>query len=138
MTSLLDNESVRKYFYDLKSGCGASAERVLDAMQQPIRKGDRMIVISQVGDIIWEMVATGEEVMQALHPQYLRLPDEFQKQGCQLPEYGMSCPSCGKVFTHPCPGSFKPIPSPECCRRQAHQGSCKLVFVPGLPSHDVS
>ncbi len=87
MTSLLENELVLKYF-----GCcdetpepekhtlphmgweGAMARRVLRAMQEPIKKGDKIIEWHQLGVI--ETIAMFD--MHEYHPINLRLPQRFQ------------------------------------------------------------
>jgi hypothetical protein len=81
---LLENESVRKYFGDDLSdslpACkrGEMSERVLHAMQDPINKGDRLLVISGFDGSIREEIATG--YCGIIHPYNLRLPARFQEE----------------------------------------------------------
>lgn len=95
MTSILDNELVKKYFGYSASGYERSRAElafiVLAAMQEPIRKGERLLLICQNGDII-EQIATGDERTDTIMFQwnYLRLPDCLQKRecltcGCHIP-----------------------------------------------------
>lgn len=126
--SILDNELVRKYF-------GSFAKPVLDAMQQPIRKGERILVIRSHDGSIMEDVAIRD--CDYMHPFDLRLPDEFQKKECDcLCHKGQYCCECKNTFPKPtyapdckpytcCDnGNFdelhqcqkgKPTPSPEKC-----------------------
>lgn len=123
--NLLDNELVRTYFgcralcteahfvnvgYDEHERC--IAYRILDAMQQPIRKGERYLDIN--GLSCGAGVKEGVSLLDIyyLHAFYLRLPNAFQPQNqkqenpqCQP----MCCAICGGTVVH------KPTPSPEKC-----------------------
>lgn len=86
MTDIPENELVRKYF-DC-NGCdsaqsnkehwrnGHMAERILRAMQEPIKNGDRYLNIYSGG--IEECIWTNTIVIDELHLDQLRLPDRFQ------------------------------------------------------------
>lgn len=83
--TLLENELVRKYFkaeacihVPLSGTCdGCVALRILKAMQQPIQKGNRLLVIG-TDSLIYETDAIKDH--NGIHPFDLRLPDAFQKQ----------------------------------------------------------
>lgn len=87
--NLLGNELVRKYFSSVPCDHGDSTESpacagcmayfVLQAMQQPIKQGERYLRIEMPGgEIPDEIGSTGIPI--ALHPLFLRLPDRFQEQ----------------------------------------------------------
>jgi|HubBroStandDraft_5_1064220.scaffolds.fasta_scaffold149361_2 hypothetical protein len=122
MTDILDNELVRKYF----SGDAGehSAEKVLRAMQEPIRKGE--LYLSAL--VQWDQGCQVQRFDAAItwdgfHPNALRLPDRFQATKECDAEMQTSCPKCHKqhVFIidksqKPYEG-FKPLPAPnEECR----------------------
>lgn len=126
--NLLDNELVRKYFSP-NCGCitsdnknedcmGKFASGVLDAMQQPIRKGERLLCVSGCESeilAVYESVADKrwDDRRSGFHAFWLRLPDAFQKpKGCQHDSYSFMCTNCGKPFEQPI---GKPAPSPEGC-----------------------
>lgn len=124
MTDILDNELARKYF-----GCRAvctqehfinvgysehgrcMSARILDAMQQPILKGERYLKITILGDIL-ENIA---EYDLSPYANYLRLPDAFQKQDSREPDY--LCDVCHRMASKhiACEIPHKPTPSPEKC-----------------------
>lgn len=121
--TILDNELVRKYFGCVKinknqycdclmGSCRESmALRVNEAMQTPIRKGERYISL----DGIVEMIA--EIDMMESHFYCLRLPDAFQKQEkeCDCEELRKLNCSCW-VGLHPCKIHWcwhKPTPSQD-------------------------
>src|ERR1700680_3587306 len=86
---LLNDPLIRKYFGDIPN-CKPSeypmavAYRVLLAMQEPIRKGERYLYIDSLnGLIVQEKMLKGEVVgIPAFHPFYLRLPAAHQKREC--------------------------------------------------------
>ena len=119
IVTLLDNELILKYFgendsrsQDRRTNWAMSA-RILRAMQEPIKKGERCLIIyidSTIGEYVNDGMADGEK---NIHPQYLRLPDRFQKQ-----ERPTCC--CGESNTihridGPCYQIDKPTPEPEKC-----------------------
>lgn len=119
MTDLLDNELVRKYF-----GCPANdcrehvpcytveqhmAFRVLHAMQQSIKKGERYLNWSDNDGGFYETMAQGDHDAENPHWGVLRLPDRFQKKECCDQYFGGSCPTCHSV--HSC----RPKPEPPKC-----------------------
>lgn len=91
--SILDNKHVQKYFAsgDCTEGNAACclvprcmALRILEAMTQPIQKGERYLQINELG-LAEESVLSLDPVHEksAFHPNFLRLPDRFQaKQEC--------------------------------------------------------
>lgn len=115
--TLLDNELVRKYFYDEKysNPTAIEAVKVITAMQQPIRKGERYLVTYQSENVWEEMTIMGCEELTHFHPMMLRLPDEFQKKECL--NVILTC-SCGKIVPHDSERETKPTPSPEKCECQ--------------------
>lgn len=103
---LLDSPLVRKYFGCDNIGCimlGESIEkfkifhmafRVLEAMEQPIKKGDKLLVIG-TDSLIYETNAIKDH--DGIHPFDLRLPPRFQppaKKGC---DHHFKC-RCGATF----------------------------------------
>lgn len=90
--NILDNELVRKYFAgcdhasdSFNSGCLCRlnyAAKILRAMQQPIREGDRMLRVASTGFV--DDQTAGGLIDDPLHFEYLRLPDRFQKAECQI------------------------------------------------------
>lgn len=97
---LLENELVLKYFgcrvlcseahftnmaYDEHERCIST--RVLQSMQEPIKKGERFINChgpNGNGQTSESVNETGQwyGYQEPWHPYYLRLPDRFQKQEC--------------------------------------------------------
>jgi hypothetical protein len=104
--NVVDNELVRKYF---GAGMGLSitkefklpdvAYNVLMAMQQPIAKGERYLLIDS--EVISEKVADSNSLDHTKHLGALRLPDRFQTKDCP-------CLLCG--YHHPVLGGY---PAPE-------------------------
>lgn len=86
--NILDNELVRRYFW-CNPGCESweshyshMAHRVLLAMQEPIRKGERYLYWSLDYPESWvEQTQTNDD--DSFHPLKLRLPDRFQKRECE-------------------------------------------------------
>lgn len=132
---LLENEKVKEYF-----GCKDCAHKnihecrwemsfwILNAMQQPIRKGDRILIGSnwrKIEESHW----TFDDNSGANGPIMLRLPDKFQRKESD----GMKC-GCGLTWkTHhrfdgPC-YVFENMPQPtdiykDCKRDHLHSGLC--------------
>lgn len=120
--SLLNNELVRKYFVskplETYACCMEYAEHnkpcvavtIIQAMQTPIRKGERYLVTHD--DRNWEESTRTTEWLPSdrpWHPLELRLPDSFQKQ-----EEPYHCPKN-------CPCRFEsPTPLSEKCPPAAH------------------
>lgn len=113
-SSLLDNELMQKYFGaagkdDYERAC-CTAFNILQAMQEPIRKGDRYLFWhkDKVTEMVWEdFMATIEES----HAEHLRLPDAFQNQEKFCCDLHQHVPG---VTEYPCTMK-KPTPSPEKC-----------------------
>lgn len=97
--NLLQDKLVQKYF-GCKSECYVPgfmdyhlseleswhlSVKLLDAMQQPIQKGDRYLCLQIGSDDVYDLVSNFDCVVY--HPHYLRLPDAFQKQDRQAEEY---------------------------------------------------
>ncbi len=76
--SILNNELVKKYFGDDANGEWKMAYNVLRAMEQPIKKGEKILVIQKDGGRIWEYEYPTD--VSVVHPQWLRLPDRFQEK----------------------------------------------------------
>lgn len=82
MTSILENELVRKYFgcnpeLNYPHDCQAlMALRVLTAMQEPIKKGERYLDVLRDLTIDERVAETDWGI--GLHMGYLRLPSQFQ------------------------------------------------------------
>lgn len=102
--NILDHELVRKYFAgcdhasdSFNSGCLCRlnyAAKILRAMQQPIREGDRMLRVASTGFV--DDQTAGGLIDDPLHFEYLRLPDRFQKVGKKE-----HCESCRCVEAMP-------------------------------------
>lgn len=71
--NILDNELVRKYFYE--GDHYLMTDRILEAMQQPIKKGDKYLNLFISGEILEHV---SEYAFPAFHSWALRLPDRFQ------------------------------------------------------------
>lgn len=75
--TILDNELVRKYFSAFGNG-ETMAERVLTAMQEPIKKGDKYL---QLANGEWREMEWGlPKTITGFHGFDLRLPSRFQAQ----------------------------------------------------------
>src|SRR6185436_16728548 len=106
---LLKSELVKKYFgYAVDGGLGCAevyplkadiALRVLEAMEQPIKKGEKYLMVQQqtLDPLnVTEYECIGDNFKgSTFHPIALRLPDRFQEQppakGCE-PEKLLTCP----------------------------------------------
>lgn len=128
--SILDNELVKKYF-----GCKAwggcpddedehIALRVILAMQEPIKKGDKYLDIQPRGvieqGVFSELIWKDMDCKNAWHPHKLRLPSWFKT--CDHDGY-LKCVNCGKSFTT---GHHIQPPPSECCQDKTHQGPCNM------------
>ena len=123
---LLDNPLIRKYFH---VGCNDDpcylahnhdamrASLVLCAMQEPIKKGERILVISSSDGSIREEDAVRD--CDYIHPFDLRLPDRFQKQECFV-SIQRECPQCRKQHVWKIDEESKPTPEPEKCNCTGH------------------
>lgn len=110
--SILDNERVRKYFQCDRGHCPkwhkdqiepdyleCMALRVLQAMEEPIKKGEKYLDLSNadyreknhLGQLP-AMIADGD--LEETHFGFLRLPDRFQPLPEGEKEDGFFCPSC--------------------------------------------
>lgn len=158
--NILDNELVLKYFgcttahyRDMKtmklSPCYCLSIHVLNAMQQPIRKGERILVIES-DDSIRSTSAVRDA--DHIHPFDLRLPDAFQKQPhicncefCRSPETFVlgETPEEYEKCTTAC--KCKSSPSPEKCacvchtglRMMKHSCCCEATWEEGKPKDAV-
>lgn len=127
--SLLDNALVLKYF-----GCEEGfysgdtrqdrAYRVLQAMEQPINLGDKVIYCTGVlGGQPLEGMAREIWKEGDFHPHTLRLPSRFQTQGmkeCDCPP----CRNCGVV-----PLAHQPPPS------EVEEKIEEIIKTPGYTTH---
>lgn len=112
MTTILDNELVRKYFgcKDSKTHLCFSSDDchmsydILRAMQEPIGKGERYLFLAED-----QWLENDSGCYRGFHPKELRLPDRFQpqeKKECE--NLGMlTCFRCHRELIH------KPKPSEE-------------------------
>lgn len=111
--NILDNVLVRKYFETPADSVEGPfiALAVLDAMQQPILKGERYLGYRFSEQTIKDEIALRDQ-LEPYHPGMLRLPDAFQKQE-RKEHCGCACwctePHCFQAEGH------KPTPSPEKC-----------------------
>jgi hypothetical protein len=108
--SLLENELVRRFFGECEDHLGCNRDcmsrHILDAMQQPIKKGERYLFHN--GEKLTEFTVTGAEADEPFHPLLLRLPDKFQpKQEC---DGVLVCQKCGHA-----PGYTCRMPEPAIC-----------------------
>ena len=100
--TLLDNELVRKYFgcQDCQEGNSEHVEKlchegmalkILRAMQEPIKKGERYLLIDS--EIVGDMVANSNSLDHIRHLGVLRLPGRFQKHKTASQKCG-----CGLIW----------------------------------------
>lgn len=90
---IIDNALIRKYFgredKESPNTPAGIAYDVLMAMQEPIRKGERILLIDSP-----RLEAVSESIMNyainGFHPWYVRLPSRFQAAVCQC-----GCHDCG-------------------------------------------
>lgn len=139
MNSILDNELVRKYFdcagftdctqHDCKE---VVAYKILQSMQQPIKKGEGYLLQLESGEFIARFC--GEETRAYFHPYALRLPDRFQKP--------RKCHCGTSEIIHriegPCYHINNDKPSPEkCCFLQNYPGREHDRDCPAMPKDEV-
>lgn len=127
--NLLENELVKKYFGNRHESCPPGcnygheekmAYRILAAMQEPIKNGERCLNIFGKEPI--EDIWNGEMKLD-LHAYILRLPSGFQtpeKEECDHPfknlvfqTSGILCCLCSKTVKPSC--AEKPTPDPVYC-----------------------
>lgn len=164
--NLLENELIRKYF-GWKHPCGHAngptgtyiycdaclSLNVLRAMQEPIRKGERLLACSLNDNFgnSWEETTAQCESNVAWHPFTLRLPDAAQGKECKQGHtpHGMHCiclPDCvcqegncrcggssmsGHDMTHPvhCTWAQPPAPEKKCNLPGCHPDYCHHTAV---------
>jgi hypothetical protein len=80
--NLLDNELVKKYFHD-DDVDDQYGYKILEAMHQPIAKGERYLWINSEGKEAGKVFTADVAVFEKYHPFFLRLPDRFQTKECQ-------------------------------------------------------
>lgn len=121
MNPLLDNELVKKYFggNDHNPSCGCFADsgkivphpecksklpkemlalRILEAICQPIKKGELAIWHRQV-DNDWISGEWDGTELVPFHPYAMRLPDAYQKKECNhCMSIERPCVSCGEML----------------------------------------
>jgi hypothetical protein len=120
MTDILNNALIHKYFSQEKDYPGGMSERVLAAMQEPIRKGEQAIWYRQVHDE-WKVGVWDGTELDSFHPFSLRLPTRFQEAGtkeCEHRWFGIveECIDCKVVRTLGYPGQkLQPPDHPEKC-----------------------
>lgn len=93
MIKLLYNEPVKKYFSGTVDGYMAYS--VLYAMQQPIRSGERYLLIDSYGEIT-EQINEYDDIDHFIHVSRLRLPDRWQNRECVI------CGGKESVHLQPC------------------------------------
>lgn len=110
--SILDNEWVRKYFGlrrqefaccpNAMAGCGCMALRVLTAMEQPIKKGDRYLYShngpEHKGRIFEDVAPREMSPWWQITGICLRLPDRFQEKKCEHDKFKHRCCGCDEVI----------------------------------------
>lgn len=142
MTSILDNEKVREYFgecvcgQDCDTPCRYAADAVLRAMQQPIKRGERYLVIRMKGgyeiDVIEEVEASfTRDPLTGWHSSYLRLPDRWQKKECCT--WVGRCDTCGRDKY----AEDQPAPEPE-KESSAVEEKIKELVIGHKPSCDAT
>lgn len=87
----LENEKVKEFFgcptgkafccswCENGDPCGYMAIRVLQAMSEPVKEGELYLAISEYGVVRGPLAFTSSDNWK-FHCQWLRLPDQFQKQ----------------------------------------------------------
>lgn len=123
MTSILDNELVKRYFSAPNDTPWVSdfpypekefmALRVLKAMEEPVKEGELYLAISEYGKVKGPQAFTSSDNWK-FHCQWLRLPDSFQKsrEKENVSDYQLKCDNCEGHFVHSCSGK-KPDPVEE-------------------------
>lgn len=137
--NLLENELVKKYFGNRHESCPPGcnygheekmAYRILAAMQEPIKKGERYLFIQNY-EVPGSNSSGYQEILEIesgydyniFHPLFLRLPSGFQtpeKEECDHPfknlvfqTSGILCCLCSKTVKPSC--AEKPTPDPVYC-----------------------
>lgn len=122
-TMLLDDPKIKKYFgCDSNAGCKhwmgggckeAMALRVIEAMEQPIKNGEKFLVIN--GGTIG-LTDAGQDYPSP-HWNALRLPDRFQPKAAK---------ECGCFCHQVHPGCCPCVPSPAPSPAPKHRPTCGL------------
>lgn len=124
--NILDNELVKKYFYDENKLQARTymAYLIVEGMQQVINKGERCLMIGQNGAVT-ETVWMGDPLL-GIRSNAIRLPDPFQKK-----EF---CEYCGERTTFPNENYHKacePVQKRECeSAKQVHFCDCEFCGHP--------
>lgn len=109
---LLEHPLIKAYFVENHLGhkdgmCDdLVALRIIQAMQQPIKKGERYLMHRQIPDMFGETTFDGEDIynVAGFHPFALRLPDRFQVTEELKPEPQKCCVACEEsVHMNDCP-----------------------------------
>lgn len=146
MNNILDNELVHRYFGNTKEWFAGSpgylyemSYCILQAMQQPIRKGE-LVLERFPSDPIneWQVTKAPKDFDADIHSSWLRLPDAFQKQEpCCKFKKGLwktrLRPGGIVEICHTCleEERTQPAPSPEKCgcgrvQWQGHDEKCAI------------
>lgn len=136
--SILDNELVREYFgqwTDRKNSRETQfyeqmSLRVIEAMQQPIKKGDKYLSLIVPGTVSEQVAEVG--TLEDFHPYALRLPDRFQKKECGHAWFA-KCIKCGEEADLPEEKRPKSAPEPEKCKCFERLGILSLGHELGCP-----
>lgn len=103
--TLLENELVRKYFGACEHGDSLTspclcrfgyASRVLEAMQEPMKKGDKYLAWDIHGAWMEKVSPNGTADFVTFHPYDLPLPSRFQPPENRVHVCGQ-CPNCGPL-----------------------------------------
>lgn len=125
---LLENELVRKYFecqdvteHHVAGVCERMALRVLEAMEQPIKKGEKYLASKDTYDVttygnFTEVRVNEDDISGYFHPYLIRLPSRFQaqppaKKECECLDHS----SCQCVCHKPRPEQREGPAKKECC-----------------------
>jgi hypothetical protein len=116
---ILDNELVRKYFgEDNKFFHEDIAVRVLRAMQEPIRKGERVLEFFVEPERWKDAIYVYDGVsLNQFHPMFMRLPDRFQtaeKKECKCTCHNVLKHKFHEYCDQPMPPNSNPPPAPLC------------------------
>ena len=142
--NVLDNELVRKYFgcqhkangRNLLCDCvaGDAPQKILDAMQQPIREGERYLYLGYT--LNFQEQTSKSDWDTQFHPLSWRLPDRFQKKehAAVPPHLSENCmPEC-RYWVVKSAEKLQPAPEPKKCdhddfNKGDHCTICKPGFV---------
>jgi hypothetical protein len=133
--NILDHELVKKYF-----GCSPElnyphdclefrSKRVLDAMQQPIKKGERYLEVNRMGCEFRIREKECDGNIFGVHFYELRLPDAWQGKECEHTWVKNSGESCYKCNEHRC--EAQPIDGKTWCQCRQHKPAPE-TFHPSL------